>query len=150
MVKKEVMVYGGLEAVCRLCSAFGVCTKNRWRGRELLIGSYDTLLRNHRNWMVTPEAKTAYQRRKELSESTFGIIKEQMGLRRFLLRGLNNIKAESIMVATAFNLRSLCRAWRQRLNKTWEAGFTVVCTFVSVLFLAFITYNDAKYQRIGL
>ena len=57
VAKKIVRVYGGLGAVCRLCSAFGVCTKNRYRGRELLIGRYDTLLRNHRNWMATPEAK---------------------------------------------------------------------------------------------
>jgi len=99
---KIVRVYGGLGAVCRLCSAFGVCTKNRYRGRELLIGRYDTLLRNHRNWMATPEAKIAHRLRKELSEPTFGIMKEQLGFRRVLLRGLDDIKAEVIMVATAF------------------------------------------------
>ena len=144
VVKKEVRVYSGLGAVCRLCSSFGVCTKNRYRGRELLIGPYDTLLRKHRNWMATPEAKIAYQRRKELSESTFGIIKEQMGLRRFLLRGLNNIKAEIFMVATAFNLRTLYRAWRWRLNKTWKAWSAGVCTFFSVLFLALMGYSDVE------
>jgi transposase len=148
VVKKTVRVYGGLEAVCRLCSAFGICTKNRYRGRELLIGPYDTLLRKHRNWMATPEAKIAYQRRKELSESTFGIIKEQMGLRRFLLRGLNNIKAEIIMVATAFNLRTLYRAWRWRLNKTRKAWSAGACTFVSVLFLVFTGYSDVEMSVI--
>lgn len=121
VVKKEVRVYGGLGAVCRLCSGFGVCTKNHYRGRELLIGRYDTLLRNHREWMATLKAKIAYQRRKELSESTFGIMKEQMGFRRFLLRGLDNIKAEVFMMATAFNLRSLYRVWHRRWNKTWIA-----------------------------
>ena len=70
VTNKIVMVYGGLGAVCRLCSAFGSCTKNRYRGRELLIGRYDTLLRNHRNGMATPLAKIAYRRRKELSEPT--------------------------------------------------------------------------------
>jgi transposase len=140
VAKKIVMVYGGLGAVCRLCSAFGVCTKNRYRGRELLIGGYDTLLRNHRNWMATPEAKVSYRRRKELSEPTFGIMKEQMGFRRFLLRGLDNIKAEVIMVATAFNLRSLYQAWHRRLNKTWKAGYAGIATFLSGPFLAFIGY----------
>lgn len=144
VVKKVVRVYGGLGAVCRLCSAFGVCTKNRYRGRELLIGQYDILLRNHRDWMATPEAKTAYQRRKELSEPSFGIIKEQMGFRRFLLRGLENIKAEIVMLATAFNLRSLYRAWRQRLNKTWKAWSAGACTCVSVLYLVFMGYSDVE------
>ena len=37
VVKKVVRVYGGLGTVCRLCSAFGICTKNRYKGRELLI-----------------------------------------------------------------------------------------------------------------
>ena len=142
VVTKIVRVYGGLGAVCRLCSAFGVCTKNRYRGRELLIGRYDTLLRNHRNWMATPEAKIAYRRRKELSEPTFGIMKEQLGFRRVLLRGLDNIKAETFMVATAFNLRSLYRIWYRRWNNTWEAGFKNVFPLVSGRFLAFIGYRD--------
>jgi hypothetical protein len=65
-------------------------------------------------------AKEAFKRRKELSEPSFGIIKEQMCLRRFLLRGLKNTKAETIMVAIAFNLRILYKAWLQRLNKIWK------------------------------
>jgi hypothetical protein len=96
---------GGLGSICRLCSAFGVCTKNRYKGRELLIGPHEPILLKHRAWMATKEAKIAYKRRKEISEPSFGIIKEQMSFRRFLLRGLNNVKAEVIMAATAFNMR---------------------------------------------
>jgi hypothetical protein len=66
--------------------------------------------------MATDEAKKAYQPRKELIEPTFGIIKEQMGIRRFLLRGLNNARAEGCLVATAFNLHTLYGAW-----KVWGA-----------------------------
>jgi transposase len=150
VTNKIVRVYGGLAAVCRLCSAFGMCTKNRYRGRELLIGRYDTLLRNHRNWMTTPLAKIAYGRRKELAEPTFGILKEQLAFRRFLLRGLDNIKAEAFMVATAFNLRSLYRVWHRQWHKTWKAGSAEVCTFVSGLFLAFNIYIDTKISENGV
>jgi transposase len=145
IVKKIVRVYGGLGAVCRLCSAFGVCTKNSYRGRELLIGQYDTLLRDHRDWMATPEAKIVYQRRKELSEPTFGIIKEQMGFRRFLLRGLENIKAETFMVATAFNLRSLYKAWRCQLSKAGQAGFKETLGFP--FFEHCFDYLIPEYQK---
>ena len=124
VVKKIVRVYGGLGSVCRLCSAFGVCTKNRYRGRELLIGPYETILLEHRAWMATDEAKIAYKRRKELSEPSFGIIKEQMSFRRFLLRGLNNAKAEAIMVATAFNMRTLYRVWRWQTSKVRRFQFS--------------------------
>ena len=58
------------------------------------------------DWMNTEEAKTIYKRRKELVEPSFGIIKEQMGMRRFLLRGLANVKTEARLLATAFNLRT--------------------------------------------
>jgi transposase len=150
VTNKIVRVYGGLEAVCRLCSAFGVCTKNRYRGRELLIGRYDTLLRNHRNWMATPLAKMAYRRRKELSEPTFGILKEQLGFRRFLLRGLDNVKAETFMVAAAFNLRSLYRIWHRQWYKTWKAGSAGCFAFVSGLFLAIITFSNAKISENGV
>ena len=47
--------------------------------------------------------------------AVFGIIKEQQGARRFLLRGLANVAAEWTMLATAFNLRTLWRVWRSRL-----------------------------------
>ena len=60
-------------------------------------------------WMVTHEAKAAFKRRKILSEPSFGIIKEQMRFRRFLLRGLNNAKTEANFVTTAFNMRTLYR-----------------------------------------
>jgi hypothetical protein len=65
--------------------------------------------------MVTDEARTLYARRKELNEPVFGIIKEQMGGRRFLLRGLANVRAEFMLLATAFNLRTLWRLWTSRL-----------------------------------
>ena len=61
--------------------------------------------------MATEEARALYARRKELNEPTFGIIKEQMGARRFLLRGLANVRAEFVLLATAFNPRTLWRVW---------------------------------------
>jgi len=62
--------------------------------------------------MATAAARTAYRRRKTLPEPTFGILKEQQAARRFLLRGLENVRAEWSLLATAFNLRTLARIWR--------------------------------------
>ena len=45
-------------------------------------------------------------------EPVFGILKEQLGMRRFLLRGVVNVAAEWTMSATAFNLWTLWRIWR--------------------------------------
>ncbi len=82
-----------------------------WSGRALWIRPSDALLRKHRGWMTTEVARRWHARRKGLIEPVFGILKEQMGARRFLLRGLANVRAEFMMLATAFNLRVLWRAW---------------------------------------
>ncbi len=66
--------------------------------------------------MTTERARRLYARRKELIEPIFGILKEQLGARRFLLRGLANVRAEFVLLATAFNLRTLWRVWRTRLR----------------------------------
>ena len=94
--------------------------------------------------MATQEAKVAYRRRKELSELSFGIIKEQMGFRRFLLRGLNNAKAKVVMVATAFNLRTLYRAWRWRLNKTCKTWTADARDYIFVPLLCLIRCSDTE------
>lgn len=103
-------------SVCRECPAFGLCTKDARLGRTLHIGQHDEVIRRHRAWMETEEAKQFYWLRKLLVEPVFGIIKEQLGARRFLLRGLVNVSAEWTMLATAFNLRTLWKVWRSRVR----------------------------------
>ena len=107
-------MYRASRRVCHPCPAYGVCTKDKHSERALWIGPTDTLLRRHRQWMETESAKCQYARRKELNEPVFGILKEQQGARRFLLRGLANIRAEFVLLATAFNLRTLWRVWTSR------------------------------------
>ncbi len=52
--------------------------------------------------MGTDTARRLYAPRKVLSEPTFGILKEQLAARRFLLRGLANVRAEFALLATAY------------------------------------------------
>lgn len=110
-------VYGGLGVKCQQCPFFGACTKNKVQGRLIWVGEYEAELLRHRAWMKTAAAKKAYKPRKELIEPTFGLIKEAMGIRRFLLRGLTNVKAEASFIVTAFNLRTLYGAW-----KVWSSA----------------------------
>ena len=105
-------LYRASEGVCQACPAFGVCTRSQRFGPSVAIGPYDAALRRHRVWMSTDEAKDAYKRRKPLVEPVFGIIKEQLAARRFLLHGMVNVSAEWTLLATAFNLRTLWRVWR--------------------------------------
>ena len=111
-------VYRARGTVCRGCLAFGLCTTDRRQGRALEVGPHEAVLRIHRVWMATKEAKAAYRQRKELAEPAFGIVKDQQGARRFLLRNLTNVSAEWTMLATAFNLRTLWKVWARRLSPT--------------------------------
>lgn len=58
--------------------------------------------------MQTKEGKEFYARRKSTVEPVFGIIKEVMGFRRFMLRGFDAVKGEWTLVCAAFNLKRLC------------------------------------------
>ena len=62
-----------------------------------------------RRKMSTQEAREVYRARKWIVEPPFGQIKEAMGFRRFLLRGLQNVRAEWALVCTAHNLLELWR-----------------------------------------
>lgn len=108
----RVRLYRASAGVCLRCPAFGECTIDRVHGRGIGIGPHDEILRRHRALMATEEAKRASMRRGQLIEPVFGILKEQMGLRRFHLRGVVNVAAEWTLSATAFNLRTLYRIWR--------------------------------------
>jgi len=109
----QYRVYGVSRTVCRACPAYGVCTKDKHGGRALWIGSSDRLLNEHRQWMKTDEARSLYARRQQLIEPVFGILKEQLGARRLLLRGLVNVRAEFTLMSTAFNLRTLSAVWNR-------------------------------------
>ena len=52
-----------------------------------------------------PEGKKLYALRKHTPESVFGIIKSVLGFRRFLLRGLDNVRGEWNLVTLAWNLK---------------------------------------------
>ena len=57
----------------------------------------------------TPEGKALYARRKVIVEPVFGQIKEARGFRRFLLRGLENIRGEWRLVCLTHNLLKIWR-----------------------------------------
>ena len=57
----------------------------------------------------TPEGRALYARRKVIVEPVFGQIKEARGFRRFLLRGLDNIRGEWRLVCLTHNLLKIWR-----------------------------------------
>jgi IS5 family transposase len=59
--------------------------------------------------LKTQEGKQLYSRRKSTVEPVFGIIKQGMGFRQFMLRGVEKVKGEWRLVSSAWNLKRLHR-----------------------------------------
>jgi transposase len=53
--------------------------------------------------------RSRYRLRKQIVEPVFGQIKQARGFRQFLLRGLDNVRAEWALICTAHNLTKLAR-----------------------------------------
>jgi transposase len=62
-----------------------------------------------RRRLRTASGRAAYKKRKETVEPVFGIIKEAMGFRRFLLRGMRKVALEWSLVTLSYNFRRLAR-----------------------------------------
>jgi transposase len=54
--------------------------------------------------------RSRYRLRKQIVEPVFGQIKQARGFRQFLLRGIDNVRAEWALICTAHNLTKLARA----------------------------------------
>jgi transposase len=67
-----------------------------------------------RRKLRSAEGRLRYQKRKELAEPIFGVLKEQRGMRRFRMRGLAKVAIEFTLAATALNLTRLWHARQQR------------------------------------
>lgn len=90
-------------SICLQCNCFGKCT-NSLRGRRInrLIDE-ETRLRLEAQYLQ-PEAQAIYKLRKQKVELPFGHIKRNLGVKDFLLRGIDGVKAEMSVLAACFNM----------------------------------------------
>jgi transposase len=109
----ERRIYRG--KTCGKCPVRSACTRNP-RGRSIERMPWADAVDRHRAQMRTETARERMRRRRQLIEPVFGTIKEHLGLRRFLLRGLEGVRAEWLLTGCAYNLRKLYRYWWRPLR----------------------------------
>src|SRR5271165_506024 len=73
------------------------------------------LLEQMKQKLKTQAGRDLYRRRKAIVEPVFGQIKEWRGFRRFLLRGLQKVRAEWKLICLTHNLLKLFRSGRALL-----------------------------------
>ena len=104
--------YGGC-AACASCVHAKLCCKDPRKGRVVSRDQYEAHRRRLRRRMDTQAGRAIYKRRKCTVEPCFGHIKHNMGVRRFMRRGIEKVKTEWSMVCTAVNLGILLRHWNE-------------------------------------
>jgi len=101
----------GLEA--RKSKAY-VATGRQKHGSKAAVhasnGRHAPLIAQRRDKLKRGGWRSPYRLRKQVVEPVFGQIKQAMGFRQFLLRGLAKVQAEWQLVCTAHNLLQLARA----------------------------------------
>ncbi len=73
----------------------------------------DRLKQKANDLLDSPCGRDIYARRKDDVESVFGDIKQNMGFRRFSLRGLSKVTHEFLLVSMGHNIRKLAKAVRE-------------------------------------
>ncbi len=95
---------------CAGCPLADVCLSGRNKGgRTIRRDEYEPLRERTAARMATFEGRRVYQQRPRIAETPFAILKAVMGIRQFLLRGLEKVNTEWLWAATSFNLEKLAR-----------------------------------------
>jgi transposase len=95
---------------CADCPLAASCLSGKSKGgRTITRDQYEEVRERTASRMASESARALYNQRPRIAETTFGIMKLVMGVRQFLLRGLEKVKTEWLWAATAFNLMKLAR-----------------------------------------
>jgi len=95
---------------CADCGLAGDCLSGQAKRRTVSHDQYEDVRQSAAAGLKTKSGKAAYARRAHLAETPNAVIKQVLGLRQFLLRGLEKVRTEWLWACTAFNLRKLIRA----------------------------------------
>ena len=106
--KYQVRVYRCRNA--KNCLVSWECSPNK-KGRTILRGEHEAVVARQREKQKAVREQEIMRSRKWIVEPTFGQIKENMGFRRFNVRGIENVSAQWSLICTVFNLKKLYRYW---------------------------------------
>ena len=92
---------------CPECPLAADCIKGKSPLRTIVRDEHEHLREDAAQRMVTDEGQEIYKARAPGIEGVFGFIKGGLGIRRFTVRGLSNVRTEWTWICTAYNLKKL-------------------------------------------
>jgi transposase len=95
---------------CDGCPLAADClSRTTKHGRTISRDEYEEVRERTAARMSLESSRELFRRRSWIAETPFGILKSVMGVRQFLLRGLENVQTEWTWAVTAFNFGKLVR-----------------------------------------
>jgi len=85
----------------------GECLSGEAESRSVARDQHESAREALATRMKTPAARATYARRAWMAETPNAVLKTRMGLRQFLLRGLDKVRTEWRWACTAYNLRKM-------------------------------------------
>lgn len=107
---RKIITYRTERGTYTACSVREKCTTDVKLGRAITRDGYEEYRERMRAKISTAEGRAMYGKRKCLVEPVFGQIKTRNGFSQFLPRGLEKVKLEWKIVATAHNLSKITSA----------------------------------------
>ena len=92
---------------CDECPYKSKCTKAKGNKRLHVSKDFIKKRKESLNNITTPEGKLLRVNRSIQVEGAFGVLKQDYGFRRFLLRGKKNIKTEFMLLSFGYNIQKL-------------------------------------------
>jgi transposase len=96
------------------CPVRALCSRRK-DGRRVEVRPQRAALQRQRQKRRDPLKQALLRRRQVIVEPVFGILKQAEGFRRWTVRGLDNVRTQWALVCTAYNLKKLWKACKQRL-----------------------------------
>lgn len=107
--KGTYRIYESPTSACAACPLSGKCLPKGATERRVSRDEHEEARERMAERLGSEAGQAQYARRAPVAEGTFGILKSQMNLRQFLLRGLKKVGHELYWAVTAFNLMKLMR-----------------------------------------
>jgi transposase len=104
----QLRIYRCTACVGCILAAACLSSKNK-NGRTITRDKFEESRERAAARMASPESRSVYNQRPKIAETTFAILKSVMGMRQFLLRGLEKVRTEWRWACTAFNIRKLVK-----------------------------------------
>ena len=94
---------------CSGCPLGGRCLGGEAQGRLVTRDQYEPLRETMDTRLDSEEGKAAYRHRAWIAETPNAMLKHWMGIRQFLLRGIEKVRTEWRWACTALNIKKLVR-----------------------------------------